>query len=85
MCVQDTDCGTMGGRDTRDQVSYGKLVVIEYLDAEHSTRVEQRVLRNTGQGERDGERSDYMGHHLGGLVVPLPVTPWGDRSMLSFH
>ena len=43
------------------------------------------MLRNLDQGERDGERSDYMGQHLGGLVGPLPVTPWGDRSLLSFH
>ena len=43
------------------------------------------MLRNRGQGERDGAHSDYVGQHLGGLVGPLPVTPWGDRSLLSFH
>ena len=46
MCVQDTDHGAVGGRDTRDQMSRGKLVVIEYLDAECSVRVEQRILGN---------------------------------------
>ena len=43
------------------------------------------MLKNPGQGERDVECSDYMGDHLGGMVVQLPVTPWGDRSLLSFH
>ena len=85
MCARDTDRGIVGGRDTRHQVSHGKLVVIEYLDVECSTRVEQRMLKNPDQGERDGERSDYVGQHLGGLVGMLPVTPWGDRSLLSFH
>lgn len=42
---------------------------------QHSVRVEQTMLRNPNQGERDGERSDYVRHHLGGMVVPLPVTP----------
>ena len=65
----------MGGRDTRDQVSRGKLVVKEYLYAECYARVEQRMFRNPGQGERDGERSDYVGQHLGKLVGLLPVTP----------
>ena len=65
----------VGGRDTRDQVSRGKLKVIEYLDAECSSRVEQRKLRNLSQGERDGKHSDYVGHHLGGIVMPLPITP----------
>ena len=75
----------MGGHDTRDQVSNGKLEVIEYLDAKCSTWAEQIMLRNPSQGTRDGERSDYVGHHLGGPVVPLLVTPWGDRSLLIFH
>ena len=66
-------------------MSCGKLDVIEYLDADCSARVEQRMLRNLGQGERDGARSDYMAQHLGALVAPLPVTPWGDRSQLRFH
>ena len=75
----------MGGRDTRDLVSHGKLVVKEYLDAACSVRVEQRMLRNPGQGERVGAHSDYVGQHLGGLVGLLPITPWGDRNLLSFH
>ena len=66
-------------------MSRGKLVVIEYLDAECSARGEQGMLRNPGQGERDGEHSDYLGQHMGGLVGSLPITPWGDRSLLSFH
>ena len=53
-------------------MSRGKLVVIEYLDAECSTMSEQRMLRNLDQGEGDGEHSDYMGQHLGGLVGLLP-------------
>ena len=85
MCARDTDCGIVGGRDTRNQLSHGKLVVNEYLDVECSARVEQRMLRNPSQGERDGECSDYVGQHLGGLVGSLPITPWGDRSLLSFH
>lgn len=56
-------------------MSGGNLEVIEYLDAECSARVEQRMLRNPIQGESDGEHNDYMGHHLGGLVVLFPVTP----------
>ena len=75
----------MGGRDTRDQVSRGKLVVKEYLDAARSTRGEQSMLRNPGQGERDGARCDCMDLHLGGLEGLLPVTPWVDKSLLSFH
>jgi len=43
------------------------------------------MLENLGQGERDGECSDYVGQHLGGLVGPLPVTPWWYRSLLRFH
>ena len=35
------------------------------------------MLKNPNQGERDGEHSDYMGQHMGGLVGLLPVTPWG--------
>ena len=66
-------------------MSRGKLVVIEYLDVECSVKGEQRMLRNPSQGERDGECSDYVGQHLGGLVGLLPVTPWGDRSLLRFH
>jgi hypothetical protein len=58
-------------------VSHKKLVVIVYLDVECSTRVEQRMLRNPDHGEKDGEHSDYVGQHLGGLVGPLPVNPWG--------
>ena len=85
MCARDIDHGVVGGQDTRDQVSHGKLVVKEYLNAECSARGEKRMLWNLGQGERDGECSDYVGEHLGGLVGPLPVTPWGDRSLLSFH
>ena len=75
----------MGGRDTRDQVSRGKMVVKEYLDIECSVRGEQRMLWNPSQGERDDEHSDYVGQHLGGLVGLLLVTPWGDRSLLIFH
>lgn len=85
MCARDTDRGAVGGCDTRDQVFRGKLEVIEYLDVECSTQVETTMLMNLGQGERDGEHSDYVGHHLGGMVVLLPVTPSGDRSPLSFH
>ena len=85
MCAQNTNHSVVGGRDTRDQVSRGKLVIIEYLDVECPMWAEHKMLRNFDQGERDGERSDYMGHHLGGLVVSLPVTPWGDRILLSFH
>ena len=66
-------------------MSRGKLEVIEYLDVECSARVEQRMLRNPDQGERDGEHSDYVGQHLGGLVGLLRTTPFGDRSLLSFH
>ena len=43
------------------------------------------MLRNPGQGERDGVRSDYVAQHLGGLAGSLLVTPWGDRSLLDFH
>ena len=32
MCARNIDCSIVGGRDTRDQVSHGKLVVKEYLD-----------------------------------------------------
>ena len=49
-------------------MSHGKLEVIEYLDAECSVKDEQGVFKNPGQGESDGESSDYVGHHLGGLV-----------------
>ena len=76
------------GRDRwlhTDQMRCGKLVDKEYLDAARSARREQRMLRNLGQGERDGVCSDYVSQHLGGLVAPLPVTPWGDRILLSFH
>ena len=75
----------MGGKDTRDQVSHGKLVVKEHLDASCSTRGEKRMLRNPGEGDKDGAHSDYMGQHLGGLVESFPITPWGDNSLLSFH
>ena len=50
LCVRDTDRSFVG-LDTRDQVSCGKLEVIEYLDVECFARVEQRMLRNLGQGE----------------------------------
>ena len=40
MCVRDTDHSVVGGCDTRDQVSCGKLEIIEYLDIECSARVE---------------------------------------------
>ena len=40
LCAQDIDRGFVG-LDTRDQVSHGKLEVIEYMDAECSTRVGQ--------------------------------------------
>ena len=33
VCARETDRDVVGGRDTRDQVSRGKLVVKEYLDA----------------------------------------------------
>ena len=66
-------------------MSHGKLVVKEYLDTKCSMRGEERMLWNPSQGERDGAHSDYVGQHLGGLVGPLPITPWGDRSLLSFH
>ena len=66
-------------------MSRGKLVVKEYLHASCSTRGENRMVRNPGQGERDGAHSYYVGQHLGGLVGPLLVTPWGDRSLLNFH
>ena len=85
MCVRNTDRGAMGGRDTGDQVSHGKLVVKEYPDTTLSTRGEQRMLRNPDQGERYGACSDHVAQHLGGSVGPLPVTPWVDRSLLSFH
>ena len=66
-------------------MSCGNLVVKEYLDAACPMRGEQTMLRNLSQGERYGDRSDYMGQHLGGLVGLLPITPWGDRSLLIFH
>ena len=66
-------------------MSRGKLVVKEYLDTTRFARGEHRMLKNPGQGERDGARSDYVAQHLGGLVGLLPVTPWVDRSLLSFH
>ena len=66
-------------------MSCGKLVDKEDLDAARSVRREQRMLKNSYQGERDGGHSDYVGQHLGGLVGPLPIMPWGDRSLLSFH
>ena len=56
-------------------MSRRKLVVKEYLDAVYSTRGEKTMLRNFNQGDRDGERSDYIGQHLGGLVWTLLVTP----------
>ena len=68
-----------------DQMSCGKMVDKEDLDAARPVRCEQRMLKNLDQAERDGVHSDCMAQHLGGLVVPLPVTPWGDRSLLSFH
>ena len=43
------------------------------------------MLMNPSQGERYGARSDYVGQHLGGLVGLLPITPWGDRSLLRIH
>ena len=58
-----------------DQMSCGKLVDKEYLDRARSTRREKRMLRNPSQGERDGACNDYVAQHLGGLVVPLPITP----------
>ena len=66
-------------------MSCGKLVVKEYMDAMRPARGEQRMLMNPDQGERDGARSAYVCQHLGVLVGPLPVTPLGDRSLLSFH
>ena len=66
-------------------MSCGKLVDKEDLDAARPMRSEQSMLNNLGQVERDGARSDYVAQHLGGLVAPLPITPWGDRSLLRFH
>jgi hypothetical protein len=66
-------------------MSCGKLVDKEYMDTARSVRREQRMLWNLGQGERDGVHSDYMALHLEGLEWLLPVTPWGDRSLLRFH
>ena len=43
------------------------------------------MLRNPSQEERYGERSDYVGQHLRGSVGTLPITPWGDRSLLIVH
>jgi hypothetical protein len=37
------------------------------------------------QGEKDGAHSDNVAQHLGGMVACLPITPWGDRRLLSFH
>ena len=66
-------------------MSCGKLVDKEDLDATRLARCEQRMLKNPGQGERDGACCDYMAQHLGGLDEPLPVTPLGDKSLLCFH
>ena len=66
-------------------MSHGKLVVKEYLDATRSMRKEKRMLRNPGQGERDGAHSNYVDQHLGGLVGLLPITSWENRILLSFH
>ena len=74
LCARNTDHGAVG-RDTRDQVSHGKLEVKEYLDVECSMRVEQRMLWNPGQGDRVVRVIDYMCHNLGGLVVSLHVIP----------
>ena len=68
-----------------DQMSFGKLADKEDLDAVRPARSEQRMLKNLDEGERDGAHSDYVAQHLGGLVAPLPITPCGDRSLLSFH
>lgn len=65
------------GHGIRDQVSHRKLEVKEYLDVECSAWVEQRMLRNPDQGDKVVRASDYMCHHLGGLVVPLYVIPGG--------
>ena len=68
-----------------EKMSCGKLVDKEDLDVVRPARCEQRMLRNPDQGERDGASSDCMAHHIGRLVTPLPVTPWGDRSLLRFN
>ena len=66
-------------------MSCGILVDKEDLDAARPTRYEQRMLWNPGRGEKDDARCDYVVHHVEWLVVPFPVTPWGDRSMLCFY
>ena len=66
-------------------MSCGKSVVKEDLDAARPARCEQRMLRDPGQGEKDGVRCDCVAQHVEWLVVPFHVTPWGDRSPLCIH
>ena len=66
-------------------MSCGKLVDKEDLVVARAATREKRMLWNPGQGERDSARSDYVALHLVGLVGSLPITPWGDRSLLHFH
>ena len=58
-------------------MSCGKLVVKEDLGVARPVRCEQRMLRNLGQGEKDGARCDCVAQYVEWLVAPFPVTPWG--------